>query len=96
VPITLPDQVEAAAFASFLRAVYAQTPTSAEHLSLVSEFGGPRLTDGELEVAQLKLMTDEQFKDVTLVVDGAKVKAHKFLLMARSKYLRTMFTRFVT
>jgi hypothetical protein len=49
----------------------------------------------ELEVDQLKLMADHWFVDVVLVADGQKASAHKFLLMARSKILRAMFTRYL-
>lgn len=48
----------------------------------------------ELDVGQIKLMTDDEFKDITFITrDAKKVRAHKFMLMARSKYLHTMFTR---
>lgn len=45
---------------------------------------------------QIKLMTDDFFKDITFVTeDRQRLKAHKFLLTARSKYLHAMFTRSV-
>ena len=108
VPIDLPQHATAAAFASFVRAVYALAydepaaspdPARESVVSLAQEFGvvmppNPAARQSELDVAQLKLMTDDQFKDVTLVVGGDKIRAHKYLLMARSKYLHTMFTRY--
>lgn len=49
----------------------------------------------ELEVNQIKLMTDDSFKDITFITeDGHRIRGHKFLMMARSKYLHTMFTRY--
>jgi hypothetical protein len=94
-------------FASFMRAVYTlayDEPTASPNIahegvvSLAQEFGvavptDPAARQSELEVAQLKLMTDDQFKDVTLAVGGDTLRAHKYLLVARSKYLHTMFTR---
>ena len=38
------------------------------------------------------MVDNPQFSDVTFVVEGRNVHAHKFILFARSEYFRRMFT----
>ena len=38
------------------------------------------------------MVNNEQFSDISFVVEGRTVHAHKFILFARSEYFRRMFT----
>lgn len=50
--------------------------------------------DGQIEIDQVKLMKDDEWKDVTFVThDGQQFRVHKFLMMSRSKYMNAMFSR---
>ncbi|XP_071846345.1 RCC1 and BTB domain-containing protein 1-like [Apostichopus japonicus] len=73
-------------------ACYSSPPVTWRPLSIVSavpnEYGGDVLTS-------LKncLTEDEEIEDITFIVEGQKIRAHKTILMIRSDYFRSMFQK---
>ena len=51
----------------------------------------PPISDTVLKESLMKLRTNPKYSDVTLVIDGKDVAAHKCLLASRSNKFKMMF-----
>ncbi len=62
----------------------------------ISDVRPPLASESDYDVDLLKMMTDPTFADVAFRLEGKEpIKAHKFILCARSRHFASMFSRYL-